>query len=363
MTGIRQEPIFRRRVRGAHKGLKRMLVEGMAETITLNFTAAGLTGATSSNIVVGPATADRLVFALQPGGVSRTGSPLATQPVVETEDPFGNFSTVGLPANLDVTMALTAGSGTLLGTTTLDVGTAGGDGTVAYTDLQITSGGTNKVLTASAAGLTSAVSSAFNLGGLEPATGGSAISADTTGGTYTTLTGPTYYEAASGDVGVGTIILNAPAGFRFDTGGTTPTVLITRLTGGGSSNNNINDLTSGTTVAVTGISSTQMTFTITAASANAVTCSLTWQNVRVRPTAGTPLATGNLVKTGTSVMAVATDSAMGGTMKVSPGRRTPDNDCNANPADVIVSSKGPGATLAKLNCPLSARGLEVEDVP
>ncbi len=31
MTGIRQEPIYRRRVRGAHKGLKRMLVEGMAD--------------------------------------------------------------------------------------------------------------------------------------------------------------------------------------------------------------------------------------------------------------------------------------------------------------------------------------------
>ena len=31
MTGMRQEPIFRRRVRGAHKGLKRMLVEGMTD--------------------------------------------------------------------------------------------------------------------------------------------------------------------------------------------------------------------------------------------------------------------------------------------------------------------------------------------
>src|SRR6267378_4418043 len=31
MTGMRQEPIFRRRVRGAHKGLKRLLVEGMAD--------------------------------------------------------------------------------------------------------------------------------------------------------------------------------------------------------------------------------------------------------------------------------------------------------------------------------------------
>jgi DNA-binding CsgD family transcriptional regulator len=31
MTGSRQEPIYRRRVRGAHKGLKRMLVEGTAD--------------------------------------------------------------------------------------------------------------------------------------------------------------------------------------------------------------------------------------------------------------------------------------------------------------------------------------------
>src|ERR1700694_4353137 len=30
MTGMRREPIDRRRVRGAHKGLKRMLVEGMS---------------------------------------------------------------------------------------------------------------------------------------------------------------------------------------------------------------------------------------------------------------------------------------------------------------------------------------------
>jgi DNA-binding CsgD family transcriptional regulator len=31
MTGIRHGPVYRRRVRGAHKGLKRMLVEGMAD--------------------------------------------------------------------------------------------------------------------------------------------------------------------------------------------------------------------------------------------------------------------------------------------------------------------------------------------
>jgi DNA-binding CsgD family transcriptional regulator len=33
MTGVRRGPIYRRRVRGAHKGLKRMLVEGMGDGV------------------------------------------------------------------------------------------------------------------------------------------------------------------------------------------------------------------------------------------------------------------------------------------------------------------------------------------
>jgi len=38
---------------------------------------------------------------------------------------------------------------------------------------------------------------------------------------YTSLTGPAYKEASLGAVGVGTIILKAPPGFVFDTGGVT----------------------------------------------------------------------------------------------------------------------------------------------
>src|SRR5207247_2121012 len=49
---------------------------------------------------------------------------------------------------------------------------------------------------------------------VSPATGGSAISADTntTNGTttWTSLTGPIFTEAAVGNVGTGTVILNAP---------------------------------------------------------------------------------------------------------------------------------------------------------
>lgn len=141
-----------------------------------------------------------------------------------------------------------------------------------------------------------------------PATGGSSISADTTGGTYTSLTGPIISEGATADIGTGTIILNVPSGFVFDIGGTAPTVLVTRTAGSGPNNRNINDLASGSTIAVTA-TVTQLTITITAATSTGVINSLTWQNVRVRPTAGTPLASGNITKTGTSSILGVTDGA------------------------------------------------------
>src|SRR5262249_42450844 len=80
------------------------------------------------------------------------------------------------------------------------------------------------------------------------ATGGTAISADGATGTFTSLTGPTYSENASGNVGTGTIILTVPTGFIFDTGGTGPTVMISRLAGSGKDNLNINGVASGTAV-------------------------------------------------------------------------------------------------------------------
>src|SRR5262249_22031078 len=124
------------------------LAYNVAETITLNFSTAGLTNATSRNVVVSAAAADRLVFLTQPGGVSPPGSPLAAQPVLKSRDPFGNNSTVGLPANLTASVSLTSGSGSLLGTTSLDIGSAAGNGTVTFTNVQCSDAGTNKQLTA-----------------------------------------------------------------------------------------------------------------------------------------------------------------------------------------------------------------------
>lgn len=153
---------------------------------------------------------------------------------------------------------------------------------------------------------------------LTPATGGSSISADNTGGTWTTLTGPICDEATSGDVGAGTIILNAPAGLIFDVGGVAPTVLMTRLAGAGADTRNINSLATGVSFAITSITTSQITVTITSASNNGATCRLTWQNIRVRPNTGIT-ATGNITKTGTAVLTGVSGSTNIGTLTVVAG--------------------------------------------
>ncbi|HXJ44176.1 MAG TPA: hypothetical protein VNH18_33120, partial [Bryobacteraceae bacterium] len=59
------------------------------------------------------------------------------------------------------------------------------------------------------------------------------------------------------------------------------------------------------------------TFTVTSSSASGVTNTLTWQNVRVRPTAGTPLALGNLTRSGTaSVVGLSTNANLGSLREV-----------------------------------------------
>src|SRR5207248_3275032 len=102
---------------------------------------------TSPSITVNPAAADRLVYTVQPGSAT-AGSVFGSQPVVKSRDPYGNDSTGGLPANLNVTVALTAGGGTLQGTKVLDIGTAAGNGTVSYTNLRIDEASAGKQLTA-----------------------------------------------------------------------------------------------------------------------------------------------------------------------------------------------------------------------
>jgi hypothetical protein len=139
-------------------------VYSKSDTLTLTATASGgmpLTAVTSGNIVFSAGAASRLVFSTQPGSAA-AGAIFGSQPALITQDAFGNNSTFGLANSLNVTMALNSGSGPLQGTTNIDIGTGAGNGTATFTDLRIDSVGT-KQLIASAAGLTSGVSSNFTV--------------------------------------------------------------------------------------------------------------------------------------------------------------------------------------------------------
>ena len=121
-----------------------------------------ITSATQTE-TVNAAAASKLAFTTQPANAA-AGSVFGTQPVIKTQDTFGNNSTVGLAASSNVTVALTAGTGPLQGTVTLNIGTGAGNGTVTYTNLRIDVPGTDKQLTAtSSTGLTSTLSSVFTV--------------------------------------------------------------------------------------------------------------------------------------------------------------------------------------------------------
>src|SRR5206468_1300897 len=137
------------------------LAHNVANSITLTFGGSGLASTNSSAIAVSPAAADRLVFATQPGSTTY-GSVLSAAPVVKTQDPFGNDSTVGLGSSKLVTLDVSSGS--LLGTSSMDIGTGAGNGTASFAGLKVSAAGTGKQLTASvASGLTSAVSASFDV--------------------------------------------------------------------------------------------------------------------------------------------------------------------------------------------------------
>lgn len=111
----------------------------------------------------------------------------------------------------------------------------------------------NIVLSSVVAALPVMTEQTFAAGSVTAATGGSAILSSTAGGTFTALTGPSITGIDDNDMSAsGTITLVAPTGFEFDTGGTAPTLLVTCTSScGGGANNNVNNLPSGSTIAVT----------------------------------------------------------------------------------------------------------------
>ena len=113
-----------------------------------------------------PGVVTKLAFSTQPSATTIYGSNFSQQPVVVTQDQFGNNSTNGLAAGENVSLALTTGStGTLQGTASISIGS----GTASFSGLSVGLNGavqTGKTLTATASGsnsLTSAQSSSFDI--------------------------------------------------------------------------------------------------------------------------------------------------------------------------------------------------------
>ncbi|HXJ76055.1 MAG TPA: hypothetical protein VNM37_24580, partial [Candidatus Dormibacteraeota bacterium] len=284
------------------------LSHNVANTINLSFSSSGMTNRTSANVVVSPAAFTQLQLLVPgetaaPGSASgKTGTPSAQimdtgfGVTVNAVDAFWNLvntvsDAVGISSS-DATATLPPNTILAAGTTNLTVAfNANGIFTLTATDL---TDGSKTVSTSPAITVSPAQ---FTL-----ATGGGAIPADgAVSSAFTTLTGPTYSENNPGEVGTGTIIVNAPAGFIFDTGGTPPTVSSVRISGSG--NNPVQG-------SVTSVTTTQITYTVTATSGNP--SRLTWQNLRVRPTAGTPLTSGNLWMSGTaSAVGLSTNANLG----------------------------------------------------
>ena len=136
-----------------------LTVDKVGGSYTLTATAGGLAAATCTVFAVSPGPPARLVFSVQP---SRTAVGAVIRPAVEVgvQDAEGNTPTV---LALSATVAITAGSGTpgahLGGTATITIP----GGRVTFSTLSIDSAGAAYTLTASAPGLTGAVSVPFDV--------------------------------------------------------------------------------------------------------------------------------------------------------------------------------------------------------
>ena len=122
-----------------------------------------------------------------------------------------------------------------------------------------------------------------------PATGGTTISADTAAaspgnGAYTSLAGPSVAEGAAGQIVAGTIVLDTPSGFTFSAGN-------------GTANKNL-----GCTLVIDSVAVISGSATLTLSGTSATACTITFSGLRVRPTVGTPLQSGDLSNSGTNVL-------------------------------------------------------------
>jgi Cadherin-like len=104
----------------------------VAETITVQFTSGVLTAATSNNVIVAPAVAHHLTIDVQPPTNIGAGATFTPSPQISIRDQYENLRTAD---TLTVVAARSAGTGTLLGTTSVNA--VGGVSTFAALNHQV----------------------------------------------------------------------------------------------------------------------------------------------------------------------------------------------------------------------------------
>tara|TARA_R110001599_G_scaffold69410_3_gene195353 strand:- start:102724 stop:110232 length:7509 start_codon:yes stop_codon:yes gene_type:complete len=140
---------------------------------------------------------------------------------------------------------------------------------------------------------------------ITPAIGGESISADDANTTYTSLTGPFIQEGFIGEfTSSGTIVLNAPSGYQWNTSGT---IGVTESPAFGGSTE--------LDASFTSITSNTATFTIDVVSSTNPG-QLQFTGLEIRPTTGTMPNTGNIINSGTTGQGGATNY---GTITMVPG--------------------------------------------
>ncbi len=135
-----------------------LAINGPAGTYTLGFSApGGVTGVTSSPIVLGAGAPTQLAMVTQPSAAASSGVAFAQQPTVRLRDGGGN--PVAL-AGVQVTATITSSGGSLLGTVTVSTDASG---IAAFTNLAISGTIGAYTLTFSSSGLTPVISAAITL--------------------------------------------------------------------------------------------------------------------------------------------------------------------------------------------------------
>lgn len=140
------------------------------------------------------------------------------------------------------------------------------------------------------------------------ATGGNAISnSNIANAIWVSLTGLVLTETAPNGIGAGTIVLVAPAGFKFDTAA--PVTVTVGLVSGSAAKN----LALASPNAV--VTASTITITVTNSSSGTSLGSLTWSGIKVMPATCSPLATGNITMSASSTSGINLSSPNLGTLR------------------------------------------------